>query len=106
MVLGDLLARFGDETSAAEVVVSLADLRLVAALHQCADAEGLELGAFAALAVQRYAEEASDEEWITLMGVLGRRPTPASPSSSGLSPTQPMLLCDAQGSACRTSIAA
>ena len=76
MVLGDLLARFGDESFAAETILSLADLRLVVALRQCADAEGLELGAFAALAVQRYAEEASDEEWITLMGVLGRSTDP------------------------------
>ena len=34
------------------------------------------MGAFAALAVQRYAEQASDEEWITLMGVLGRSADP------------------------------
>jgi len=76
MLFGDLLARFGDESSATEAILSLGDLRLVAALRQRADAEGLELGAFAALAVQRYAEGASDEEWITLMGVLGRSADP------------------------------
>jgi hypothetical protein len=76
MVLGDLLARFGDESSAAEAVLSLADLRLVAALRQRAIAHGLGLGAFAALAVRRYAEEASNEEWVTLMGELGRSADP------------------------------
>jgi hypothetical protein len=76
MVLGDLLARFGDESAAVETVLGLGDLSLVAALRQRADAEGLDLGAFAVLAVQRYAEWASDEEWITLMGVLGRSADP------------------------------
>ncbi|HEX9753530.1 MAG TPA: hypothetical protein VGA46_08805 [Methyloceanibacter sp.] len=76
MVLGDLLARFGDESTAAETVLSLADVRLVAALRQCADAEGLGLGAFASLAVRRYEAEASAEEWVTLMGELARSADP------------------------------
>jgi hypothetical protein len=76
MVLGDLLARFDDESSAVETVLGLGDLSLVAALRQRADAEGLELGAFAVLTVQRYPERASDEEWITLMGLLGRSADP------------------------------
>jgi len=76
MVLGDLLARFGDDSAAAETVIGLGDLSLLAALRQCAETEGLGLGAFVALAVQRYAERASDEEWITLMGVLGRSADP------------------------------
>ena len=76
MVLGDFLACFGDESAAAEAVLSLGDLRLVAGLRQRAAAEGLGLGTFAALAVQRYAEEASDEEWVTLMAELGRSADP------------------------------
>ena len=76
MVLGDLLARFGDESAAAGAVLSLGDLRLVAGLRQRASAHGLGLGAFAALAVRRYAEEASNEEWVTLMGELGRSADP------------------------------
>ena len=65
MLLGDLLSRFTDESLAAEAIVSLADLGLLTALRQRVEADGLELGTFAALAVQRYAEEASDEEWVT-----------------------------------------
>lgn len=76
MVLGDLLARFGDESSAAETVFSIADVKLIAGLRQHAAAEGLGLGAFAAVAVRRYAEEASSEEWLTLMGELGRSADP------------------------------
>jgi hypothetical protein len=76
MVLGDLLARFGDESSAAETVLGVGGLSLLAALRTGADAEGLGLGAFAAMAVRRYAEEASNEEWVTLMGELGQSADP------------------------------
>ena len=76
MLLGDLLSRFTDESLAAEAIISLADLGLLTALREQAKEDGLELGTFAALAVQRYAEEASDEEWITLMGAMERSTDP------------------------------
>jgi hypothetical protein len=76
MMLGDLLAQFADESSAAEAVLGLGDLRLLAALREGAEEEGLELGTFAAQAVQRYEAKASDEEWITLMGELARSDDP------------------------------
>jgi hypothetical protein len=76
MLLGDLLARFGDETVAAETLLGIGDLPLLAALREQAEASELSLGAYAAVAVRRYASEASDEEWITLMGALGRADDP------------------------------
>jgi hypothetical protein len=76
MMLGDLLARFADDASAAETLLGLGDLKLVAALRQRATAEGLGLGTLAALAVQRYADSASDEEWVTLIGELRRSADP------------------------------
>jgi len=76
MLLGDLLARFSDESIAAETVFGLGDLALIAKLSEHAETDGLTLGAYAASAVRRYAEEASDEEWVTLMGALGRAPDP------------------------------
>ena len=72
MLLGDLLARFDDESVATEAILSLGDLRLLTALRERADADGLQLGALAVNAVERYTAEASDEEWISLMGALGR----------------------------------
>lgn len=75
MMLGDLLARFGDEAVVADAIFSLDDLRLVATLRTRAEAEGLGLGAFAARAVQRYTE-APDEEWISLIGELARSNDP------------------------------
>ncbi len=76
MLLGDLLARFDDDSLAAETLLGIGDLALVAAARAQAEASGLALGAYAAAAVRRYAAEASDEEWVTLMGALGRAPDP------------------------------
>jgi hypothetical protein len=76
MQLGDLIARFGDEAEAEEAILALSDLTLLAQLRHRAEADGLELGAYAAAAVNHYAADASDEEWITLMGALGRAGDP------------------------------
>jgi hypothetical protein len=78
MLLGDLLGRFDDENVAQEAVLALGDLTLIARLRKAADADGAAFGSFAAGAVRRYAAEASDEEWTTLMGVLSRAPDPGS----------------------------
>ena len=76
MLLGDILARFDDEGTAAETILRLDDLALVARLTEAAEAQGRSLGEFAASAVRLYATHASDEEWITLMGALGRAADP------------------------------
>jgi hypothetical protein len=76
MLLGDLLTRFADETIAAETIVGLGDLSLMARLSEQAEANGMSLGAYAAGAMRRYAAEASEEEWVTLMGLLRRAPDP------------------------------
>ncbi len=71
MMLGDVLVRLNDEGEATEVILGLGDLRLLAAMQQRAESEGLDLAAHVRGVVQRYAAEASDEEWITLMGIIG-----------------------------------
>jgi hypothetical protein len=76
MLLGDLLSRFKDDSVAADALQRLGNLALVAGVRAGAAAEGLPLGAFIAGAVQRYAQDASDDEWITLMGELGRSEDP------------------------------
>jgi hypothetical protein len=76
MTLGDLLAQFDDEASAAEALLALGDLRLVAAVRQRAAAEGVEPGTVMVRAVRHYAERAPDEEWVTLLGALGRSADP------------------------------
>jgi hypothetical protein len=76
MILGDVLARFDDEGVATETILRLDDLALVARLTEEAQAQGRSLGEFAASSVRHYAAHAPDEEWITLMGALGRAADP------------------------------
>ena len=76
MQLGDLISRLADEAEAEEAILALTDLTLLANLRSRAEASGLALGAYAAAAVNRYAAGASDEEWITLIGAMGRARDP------------------------------
>ncbi len=75
-MLGDLLASLTDEATALETILSAGDLKLLAAAQELAAADGLDLAAYVTQAVQRYASEASDEEWVTLMGMLNRSQDP------------------------------
>ena len=75
-MLGDLLASLTDETKALEAILSTGDLGLMNSVRERAVAEGVELGAYVAETVQRYAAEATDEEWTTLMGALNRSADP------------------------------
>ena|SRR5262245_40798008 len=76
MLLGDILSRLENDGEATEVILGAGDLRLLAAMRQRAEAEGLDLAAYAKAALQRYAAEASDEEWVTMMGQIGRAADP------------------------------
>jgi hypothetical protein len=75
-MLGDLLTSLTDETTALETILSAGDLNLLTAAQELAAADGLDLAAFVTQTVQRYANEASDEEWVTLVGLLNRSPDP------------------------------
>jgi hypothetical protein len=75
-MLGDLLASLTDETTAVETLVQLGDLTLLETARGKAAAEGIELAACVTQTVQRYAATASDEEWVTLMGLLNRSQDP------------------------------
>ncbi len=75
-MLGDLLANLTDETTALETILGAGDLNMLTAMQVQAQADGVELGPYVAQTVRRYANEASDEEWITLMGLLNRSQDP------------------------------
>ena len=75
-MLGDLLASLTDETTALETILGVGDLKLLAAAQELAAADGLDLGSYLTQTVQRYANEASDEEWVTLVGPLNRSQDP------------------------------
>jgi hypothetical protein len=76
MILGDVLARLQNDGEAAELILGLGKLSLLAGARQRAEAEGVDLATYARCAVQRYAVEASDEEWVSAMGALGRATDP------------------------------
>jgi len=76
-MLGDLLASLTDETTALETILGAGDLALLTAVREQAAADGVELAAYVSQTVRRYANEASDEEWITLMGALNRSQDPS-----------------------------
>jgi hypothetical protein len=75
-MLGDFLTNLSDEATATEAILRSGNLQLLTAAREQPAAEGLVLGAYITQAVQRYANEASDEEWITLIGLLNRAPDP------------------------------
>lgn len=75
-MLGDLLAKLSDEAVALEAILGAGDPKLVSAARDRAAAEQLTLGAYVARSVQRYASAASDEEWVTLLGLLNRAADP------------------------------
>jgi hypothetical protein len=75
-MLGDLLSRLTDEATALEAIAGAGDLKLLSEAQELAAAEGLDLGSYVTQAVQRYAHEASNEEWTTLIGLLNRTQDP------------------------------
>ena len=51
-------------------------MTLLAAAKERAAAEGLDLAACVTQTVQRYTHEATDEEWVTLIGMMNRAQNP------------------------------
>lgn len=76
MLLGDVITRLTDETAVTEVLLGLDDLPLLAKLRARADENGVTLGAYAAWAFRAYADNASSEEWTTLIGAMSRSDDP------------------------------
>ena len=75
-MLGDILARLTDETTAVETILGGGDLTLLSVVRERAAAEGLDLAACVTQTVQRYTHDASDEEWVTLIGLMNRAADP------------------------------
>ena len=76
MLLGDVIAGLDDEVHAMQTLIGLGDLALVVRVEQAATGEGLTPGAFAARAVQLFSSQASDEDWVSLIGVMGQTTDP------------------------------
>jgi len=76
LLLGDIIARLSDEATVAEAILGLGDLGLLAEMRARAAENGVALGAYAAWAVRVYADNASSQEWTTLIGAMGRSDDP------------------------------
>jgi hypothetical protein len=77
-MLGDLVARLEDEVAATEVLLWLDDLPLVARVAAASEKAGISPGVYAATAVGHFASEATDEEWLSLIGVMNQDADPGS----------------------------
>ncbi|WP_349370126.1 hypothetical protein [Salinarimonas sp.] len=84
MLLGDLIARLDDEVVALEALLGLGDLALLAEVETAAACVGLTAGAFAAQAVGLFASGASDDDWVTLIGSIGRAEDPGAACLKGM----------------------
>lgn len=76
-MVGDILSKLNDETTAVETILGTGDLALLAAVRERASSEDMGFAACVTQTVQRYAAQAADEEWVTLMGMLNRSQDPA-----------------------------
>jgi hypothetical protein len=77
MLLADVLAKLDDEACVNEVLLGLDDLVLANRVADAAAEHELTAGEFALRSVGNFARDASDEEWLTLIGLMSRAEDPA-----------------------------
>lgn len=71
-MLGELIGSLDQPGIAEAALVEAGDLVLLAGVTEAAGLLGLSTGAFASLAVRRFVERATDEDWLQLTGAMGR----------------------------------
>lgn len=76
MLLGEVLGHLRDESFAAETLVGLDDLPLMAGVAAEAGRHGETAGDYAAASVRRFAAFADDEDWLALMAAIERGSDP------------------------------
>ncbi len=76
MLLGQVLENLADETFAAEALLMLGNLPLLAQVEAVAQRFGESAPTYAAEAARAFAEAASDEDWLALMSALERADDP------------------------------
>jgi hypothetical protein len=76
MLLGDVIAHFDDEAFAGETLFALDDLALTARVAALAAENNISAGEFVRESVGRFANGASDEQWLTLIGQMSRAQDP------------------------------
>jgi hypothetical protein len=76
MLLADVIARFDDEAFAGETLFALDDLALTARVATLAAENNVSAGEFVRESVGRFANGASDEQWLTSIGQMSRAENP------------------------------
>ncbi len=76
MQLGDIIAQLEDDAVADEALIALGDLTLTAQVATAAAREAMTRGEFVAACVGQFAAQASDEQWLTVLGQMGRSNLP------------------------------
>jgi len=76
MLLGELIARFQDETVANETLLALGDLALTARVVALASESNISAGELAVQSIGHFVNSASNEEWLTLLGQMSRADNP------------------------------
>lgn len=76
MLLGDLIARLEDEAVAGEALMSLDDLSLVSRVGEAAARHDIQPGEYVVEAVGAFTNGASDEDWVTVIGLMSRAEDP------------------------------
>ena len=78
MLLGSLLSGLQSPAYAATLIEETGDLLLLARIEQAGRAFDESPGDYAANAVARFSQSASDEDWLALMTALEKSDAPAS----------------------------
>jgi hypothetical protein len=76
MLLGDMIARMNDESVAMEMLMGLGDLSFLARVEDMAARENMRPGEFAVRAVVTFSHQASDGDWLSLLGAAGKADEP------------------------------
>ncbi len=84
MLLGDIIERLEDEAVATEALLAAGDLALIARVQEAAAAREVTPGEFAADAVQTFTTQASDDDWVSLIGVMGQTTEPGTVCLRGM----------------------
>jgi hypothetical protein len=76
MLLGDVIGRFDDDAFAGETLFALDDLALTMRVAALAAENNVSAGEFVRESVRRFANGASDAEWLTMIGQMSRAENP------------------------------
>ncbi len=76
MLLGDVIANFQEPVLAAEALLALDDLALMARISEAATEQHMTPGEFALQCVGYFVSRANDEEWLTLIGLMSKSDNP------------------------------